>query len=37
MKSNTQLFGKRGDYCLRRLVVEYLNRHWGNLSIIHIV
>jgi hypothetical protein len=23
--------------CHRRLVVEYLQRHWGNLSIKHIV
>ena len=24
------------DQCHRRLVAEYLNRHWGNLEIIHL-
>lgn len=25
------------EQCHRRLVAEYLNRHWGNLSLTHIV
>ena len=26
----------RPDRCHRRLVAEYLNRHWGNVEIVHL-
>ena len=25
------------DHCHRRLVLEYLQRHWGNFEVIHLV